>query len=128
MRSDPARVRGEVVEAIPRVGRFRHPTMLPVRDRCPRSAPSPAAGAGGASGRAGRARQPRLPTRVAEPAQPLDEHGVVLLRVGGVDQAAEQLVVPGRRQTELRADRLLLRTGVPAPFRLELEDGAVAVG
>ena len=115
--ADSARIRREVVEAIPREGRVRHPRMVPVgavrtvhRRLC------------------GGPRPVRLARGVAQPAQALDEHRIVLLRVGRVDQPAEQLVVPRRRKPEVGADRLFLRSRMPAPFRLELEDGAVAVG
>ena len=70
---------GEVVEAIPREGRFRHPTMLPVR-RAGAAAPASPSGVSGRRPR--RACDPRVLARVAEAAQPLDEHRVVLLRVG----------------------------------------------
>ena len=104
--ADASRVR-EVVEAIPGEGRFRHQTMLPGRAGVRRRSRSVAGGA--VAPRAG----------VAKPAEALDEHRIVLLRLGGVDEAAEQLVVPRRRHAEVGADRLFLRARVPTPLALE---------
>jgi hypothetical protein len=56
----------------------------------------------------------------------LDEHGVVGEGRRVVDQPAEELVVGGRADAELAADRLLLGAGVPPPVALEGEDAALA--
>ena len=108
MGTDPARIRGKVVEAIPREGRFRHLTMVPVPGgghvRAVRGRTQASAGCAGGAG------DPRLLARIADAAQPLDEHRIVLLRVGGVDQTTEQLVVPCRA-------RARGRRGSPPPSR-----------
>lgn len=51
----------------------------------------------------------------------------MLERIGRIDQPTQQLVVPRRCQTELRADGFFLRAGVPIPLRLEREDRAVLI-
>jgi len=76
---------------------------------------------------AGDARHTSEVAGVAKPAQPLDEHRVVLLRLGGVDEPAEQLVVPRRRHPEICADGLFLGPDVAPPLPFEAKDVAVAV-
>ncbi len=51
----------------------------------------------------------------------------MLERIGRIDQPAQQLVVPCRRQTELSADGFFLRSDMPLPLRLEREDRAVLI-
>lgn len=51
----------------------------------------------------------------------MHQQRVDLERFTGVDRAAEELVVPRRRDAELTADRFLLAAGVRTPLRLEGE-------
>jgi hypothetical protein len=76
----------------------------------------------------GAARGARVAGGIPYPAEPLHEHGIVLLRLGRLDQTTEQLVVPGGREPEIRADGVLFGPGVAAPLPLESEDGAITVG
>ena len=64
----------------------------------------------------------------AQATQALDEHRVVRLGVGTVDDAPEQLVIPRRGDAQFGADGLFFGPGVPSPLGLEGEDRAVTVG
>ncbi len=70
----------------------------------------------------------RLPaTRLAHATEPADEHRVVGERRRSVDDAMQQLVVPGRREAEAFADRPLLRDRELPALALEIEDLAGSV-
>src|SRR5699024_10011733 len=64
----------------------------------------------------------------AQSAQTLDGHGVEGERLGTLHQAVEQLVVPGRGEPELVADRLFLRTLELPPLAFEGENTLFAFG
>lgn len=57
----------------------------------------------------------------------MNQNRVVGEGIAGVDEPVEQLVVPGRRQRQLAALGLLLRTAVPRPVGFEVQQRAVAV-
>lgn len=81
-----------------------------------------------ADGGNGRASRALALARVAEPTQTVHQHGVVCRGIRLVDDAGEQLVVPGRRQVEFGADGLLLHGVVRDPPRLEVEEETITVG
>src|SRR2546421_2531607 len=90
------------------------------RDRRLRAAPSP---------------RPRIrptafealaPASVAFTADPFDGQRVVLVGLRYVDEATEDLVVAGRGDPQLGADRSLLRSGATPPAPFEVENGTIA--
>ena len=65
------------------------------------------------------------PASVAFAADPLHGEGIVVVGLGHVDEVPEDLVVPGRGDPELGADRRLLGSGAAPPAPLEVEDGTI---
>jgi hypothetical protein len=65
---------------------------------------------------------------VPDPAQALDEDGVVRVGAGIVQQDGEALEVGAGTQVEALADRVVLGTAVGEPGALELEDRGVDRG
>ena len=67
-----------------------------------------------------------LGTFVPRTLQPFDQHRVGTYRSRKIDHRIQQLIVPGRAQSELRADRFFLRAGMAPPPAFELQDAFVA--
>mgnify|MGYP001027158766 CR=1 FL=1 len=82
----------------------------------------------GADGGNGRASRTLALARIAEPTEAVHQHGVVRRGIRLVDDASQQLVVPGGRQGELGTDGLLLDGVVHGPPRLEVEEEAITLG
>ena len=78
-------------------------------------------------GAAARCRTPALALE-AQPPQPADEQGVVLVGARVVDQPVEHLVVVVDAHVERGADGGVLGAGVLPPLALEAQDRALAVG
>ena len=65
---------------------------------------------------------------IPHPTQSADKQGIMPECRRGVHHDIQQLIVPGRAETELRADGLVLAPAVPGPALLEVEEAPLALG
>ncbi len=70
---------------------------------------------------------PLIDVTLPHPAKTTNEQRIVLERLLGIDQPAEQLIVASGAHSQGATDRLLLGAAVTGPCRLEREDRAVAI-
>ena len=64
----------------------------------------------------------RVGASIPQPLQSSHQHRIKDNGLRQVERRVQQLIVPGRREAELRANCLLLGTGVAPPFAFEGED------
>ena len=68
----------------------------------------------------------RVGAGIPQPLQSSYQHRIKDNSLRKVERRVQQLIVPGRREAELRANCLLLDTGVSPPFAFEDEDALLA--
>ena len=72
-------------------------------------------------------RDPTLTPGLTQPAQAAHQHGVVLERLGRIDDAVQELVIARRREAERFADGAVLGDREHPALTLEIQDRARSV-